>query len=817
MKDILISSSVLILAVLLLRFLFRKAISRRVQYALWLLVLLRLLIPVSLGGISWSVASAAQEARRTEVGELASAVSRLDVPRMSYGRAYDEVMAEYRAREIDVSTLGDSELDTSILLHMRSGITVLGVLRSIWYVGIAVTALLLLWQNLRFARFLRRTRVRLEGAESRYPVYLCDDIPSPCLFGLFQPSIYVTSAAAKDKRTLSYVIAHEETHGRQLDHLWALLRSLCLALWWFDPLVWLAAHFSRIDGELACDEGVLARLGEEARIPYGETLLALVPQGQKGNPMLAATTMTAGKKQMRDRIKRIAEHRRPLVIALIAALILAGVVCACTFAGAKKEPEPEPTPLPPVQSATPGNLTVPTPEPTPELSLTDRLGAAADRVFGTYEQPGTDYHISVEADGRRDEYAVKAHNAAWTVESSEGYFLKNYYRWESLEEGEIAALKGEAAGGAVVRIWTEQDSFEVLEESNALLWTEEDGTEHWLRPTPIGNNDLPLYDDFMRYAMNAESNSLPGQAAVPGTVTEYAEVAWQISEQYAALLLDRPAWSRAVPNGAEARFISLFDAYYGEDFPNFCFNMTLLLDLDESNMGEFMAGPGAERIEGEKYAGWDHLGWYRWWSQVTVGLVDGQWRILDMGSGGANVWLPDGVGWAFPEEDALTTEQLVELYFLTWGQTQDWRLLRTLAQKPTEEIRAEMDQLSDEERYTLLRGMERYNKNYGDILDYAASFDPDAYPYEIEFSVYRFMGEVAGYGNDTLCIRVTDPLDSPLPVGFEMYAGLGAVSYEEDYPIGCRLEVTYSGVMLMDEQGYYGLDGGTLTVRRVEE
>ena len=445
--------------------------------------------------------------------------------------------------------------------------------------------------------------------------------------------------------------------------------------------------------------------------------------------------------------------------------------------------------------------------------LTDRLIAAVDRTFGAYALPGSDYHISVEADGRRDEYAVKAHNAAWNVESSEGHFLKNYYRWDSLEEGEIAALKGEAAGGAVMRIWTERDSFEVFEAGNALLWTEEEGTEHWLRPTPIGNNDLPLYDDFMRYAMNAESNSLPGQAAVPGTVTEYAEVAWQISEQYAALLLDRPAWSRAVPYGAGVRFISLFDAYYGEDFPNFCFTMYLALDVDESNRMAFEAGPGlGEPIEGGPYAGW-----YPWRIEATVGLVDGQWRILDMGSGGANVWLPEGVGWAFPEEDALTTEQLVELYFRTWGQTHDWRVLRTLAQKPKEEIREEMDQLSEEERYALLRGMERYNKNYGDILDYAASFDAELWPYEITLPVHRFQGEAAGYGNDTLCIRVTDPLDSPLSVGFELYAGLGAVSYEEDYPIGCRLEVAYSGVMLMDEQGYYGLDGGTLTVHRVDE
>ena len=161
-------------------------------------------------------------------------------------------------------------------------------------------------------------------------------------------------------------------------------------------------------------------------------------------------------------------------------------------------------------------------------------------------------------------------------------------------------------------------------------------------------------------------------------------------------------------------------------------------------------------------------------------------------------------------------EEIREMIMETSGKS--FEESRSLNQDLTfEAFRAEMEKLSEEERYALLRGMERYNKNYGDILDYAASFDAELWPYEITLPVHRFQGEAAGYGNDTLCIRVTDPLDSPLSVGFELYAGLGAVSYEEDYPIGCRLEVVYSGVMGLDEQGYYGLDGGTLTVHRVEE
>jgi len=215
-------------------------------------------------------------------------------------------------------------------------ITVQSILRIVWFIGMAVMALWFLAANLRFARKLRRTRVPLDDVVSKYPIFLCDDIPSPCLFGLFRPTIYVTSAAAKDENRLRCVIAHEETHARHLDPLWSLVRSVCLAVWWFNPLVWLAAYCSRADCELACDEGVLARLGESERVPYGETLLSLVPVRRGGDPMLAATTMTAGKRQMKERIQRIAEHKRPLAVALVAVLALTGIVCAATFTGTER-------------------------------------------------------------------------------------------------------------------------------------------------------------------------------------------------------------------------------------------------------------------------------------------------------------------------------------------------------------------------------------------------------------------------------------------------------------------------------------------------
>ena len=189
-----------------------------------------------------------------------------------------------------------------------------------WIVGSAVAAGFLLYANLSFWQKLRHLRRRYPVENCSLEVYLVDKgLSSPCLFGLFRPAIYLTPAALTSPARLRHVLAHEEAHARHLDHLWTLLRGVCLVIYWFDPLVWLASSAAKTDCELACDESVLARLGEAERVPYGQTLLSLIPVGRAGNPMLTATTMAAGKKQLKDRFSRIARKPRQFAAAVLAA------------------------------------------------------------------------------------------------------------------------------------------------------------------------------------------------------------------------------------------------------------------------------------------------------------------------------------------------------------------------------------------------------------------------------------------------------------------------------------------------------------------
>ena len=336
MKEILLTSSVLILALLALRQLFRRTISRRMQYALWLLVLVRLLVPVNVGTLAHNVLSAAEPVQ-TVVEE------RLDTPVLYVQDGTErrpaqllpgkESQGEPQSPPSDAAQSAPADEYYTVTPTYRT-VTLSEALTYVWYAGMLIVGAWFLFTNLRFARALRKARTpyRVEGC--RYPVYLVSALPSPCLFGVLRPAVYLNEKALQSPDALRFVLAHEQTHARHLDPLWSLLRGVCLTVYWFDPLVWLAAVLSREDGELACDEGTLRALGADERAAYGKTLLTLVPVCDKPqNPLLGATTMTSGKRSLKERITRIAENRQAKAAAVFAAVALAALVCAVSFTG----------------------------------------------------------------------------------------------------------------------------------------------------------------------------------------------------------------------------------------------------------------------------------------------------------------------------------------------------------------------------------------------------------------------------------------------------------------------------------------------------
>lgn len=346
MSEWILSATVLMAAVLVLRGALRSRLSARFQYALWLLVLVRLAVPVSFGQSSFSI--------ENRIGEVPA------VQAVQTVRGYEHI--RYRSDGTVVGTgtydfMPDSphaiaENVTEEEFHrMETALNARGLLMPVWRAGMAVMAMAFLLSNSRLKNRLGRSRRSLACAECPLPVYVTEAVETPCLFGLLRPAVYVTPEAAEDGQTLRHVCAHEQTHFRHGDHVWSVLRCICLCLHWYNPLVWVCAVLSRRDGELACDEGTLRRIGEGERLDYGRTLIRLTCAG-RGSLLTAATTMTDSKKSITARVKRIAKRQRTAVHAVVIALLAASVTAGCTFTGAQTAEEPAGTPeTPPAASS----------------------------------------------------------------------------------------------------------------------------------------------------------------------------------------------------------------------------------------------------------------------------------------------------------------------------------------------------------------------------------------------------------------------------------------------------------------------------------
>lgn len=335
MLEWIVSSSLLILVVLVLRAALGKRIGAGLRYGLWSVVLVRLLVPVAFFTLAVTPLPTvkAPEALREE-SIYVLPVDHVPVEESGVRFAGDGTMEPFG----DPGSFGYPRLEDEgrTVTRYAERISPLELLGWIWAAGTAVMVLVLITANTRFAIRLRRVRRPLEGTAAPVPVYVAPGLPSPCLTGLFRPAVYVTEEVAASPAMLRHVLAHELTHYDHRDHLWSVLRGAALAVHWWNPLVWLAVVCSRRDGELACDEGALKQLGDGERTAYGETLLALVTAKSKPADLLRfSTTMTGGKRSLRERIQRIAVQPKRLAVAMLAAVAVLSLAAVCAFGRAE--------------------------------------------------------------------------------------------------------------------------------------------------------------------------------------------------------------------------------------------------------------------------------------------------------------------------------------------------------------------------------------------------------------------------------------------------------------------------------------------------
>lgn len=314
----LVSSSLLISLVLLIRKVFRKQLSPGVIYALWLIPMLRLMIPFG----SWEfpvfgamadflnapydiVAEWLDREEESEVSEAAATMLErrkeqlTNEQNMPGTKIYDAVVPETEPTIESAWMKREKDATSSEPVYVW-------ILAGIWLSGIVLTGSYTIAQNKKLKNKLQTISVMTEVEGLK--VCVSSEAKASCLVGMINPKILLTEEVFKDEKLYQCVLQHELAHYRQKDHIWNTIRILLCVIYWWNPFVRFAARCVEEDTELACDARVLENQPVEVRKAYGYALLQMLENAQdKSHPMVMATSMSGTRSSMKRRIEEISQ------------------------------------------------------------------------------------------------------------------------------------------------------------------------------------------------------------------------------------------------------------------------------------------------------------------------------------------------------------------------------------------------------------------------------------------------------------------------------------------------------------------------------
>lgn len=301
-----ISASWLILAVLVLRVVLKKA-PKWVMPLLWGVVALRLVC-------LFSIESA-----------LSLIPSAETIPSEIVTETREPVLYEQATLDIVTNPTLPSAAEVPVGVSRQQAQVDFNIYSVLWLAGMAA----LLVHALVSAGKLKRklaTAILL-----RDNIYESEFVDSPFVFGVVKPNIYLPMHM--DEGTAAYVIAHERAHLARRDHWWKVLGYLVLALHWFNPLVWLAYILFCRDIELACDEKVVKGLDGAARADYSQALLSCAAPGRA----VAACPLAFGEGNIKTRVKSALHYKKPAFWVAAAAVLAVVIVAVCFLTNPKSE------------------------------------------------------------------------------------------------------------------------------------------------------------------------------------------------------------------------------------------------------------------------------------------------------------------------------------------------------------------------------------------------------------------------------------------------------------------------------------------------
>lgn len=301
-----ISASWLILAVLVLRVVLKKA-PKWVMPLLWGVVALRLVCPFSIESALSLIPSAET------------------IPSEIVTETREPVLYEQATLDIVTNPTLPSAAEVPVGVSRQQAQVDFNIYSVLWLAGMAA----LLVHALVSAGKLKRklaTAILL-----RDNIYESEFVDSPFVFGVVKPNIYLPMHM--DEGTAAYVIAHECAHLARRDHWWKVLGYLVLALHWFNPLVWVAYILFCRDIELACDEKVVKGLDGAARADYSQALLSCAAPKRA----VAACPLAFGEGNIKTRVKSALHYKKPAFWVAAAAVLAVVIVAVCFLTNPRSE------------------------------------------------------------------------------------------------------------------------------------------------------------------------------------------------------------------------------------------------------------------------------------------------------------------------------------------------------------------------------------------------------------------------------------------------------------------------------------------------
>ena len=301
-----ISASWLVVAVLILRLVLKKA-PKWVNVLLWGIVAVRLICPFSFESALSLIPSADTFPEKIISGpsfDVQTGITPIDNRINDY--------------------LGDRYFE-GVTVPTNNGNNVMTILTIVWIIGILLLAT---YTIISYQRLNRKVDTAVHYKDN---IFQSENVSSPFVLGIINPRIYLPFSM--NEQNLEHVVAHEQAHICRKDHWWKPLGFLLLTIYWFNPLMWLAYVLLCRDIELACDEKVIKKLGNEQRADYTQALVAC----SVNRRMIAACPLAFGEVGVKERVKSVMNYKKPAFWVIIIAVIVCVGVAVCFLTNPKQD------------------------------------------------------------------------------------------------------------------------------------------------------------------------------------------------------------------------------------------------------------------------------------------------------------------------------------------------------------------------------------------------------------------------------------------------------------------------------------------------